>query len=98
MEQRITTRRRFDRLRSSAYQWQNKENLRPFNTMPPEEHRELSRRGGIASGERRRYLADLRLEMIEALAGYDLAQETREEYRRAIRRYVREERKKRGRS
>lgn len=46
----------------------NKENLRPFNTMPPEEHRELSRRGGIASGERRRYLADLRLEMIEALA------------------------------
>lgn len=72
----------------------NQGNLRPFNTMSPEEHRELSRRGGIASGERRRYLADLRLEMIEHLAGYDLAQETREEYRRAIRRYVREERKK----
>ncbi len=32
--------------------------------------------------------------MIEALAGYDLARETREEYRRAIRRYVREQRKK----
>ena len=72
----------------------NKENLRPFNTMPPEEHRELSRRGGIASGERRRYLADLRLEMIKTLAGFDLARETREEYRRAIRRYVREQRKK----
>lgn len=74
----------------------NPENLRPFNTMPPEEHRELSRRGGIASGERRRYLADLRLEMIEHQAGFDLANETREEYRRAILRYVREERKKKG--
>jgi len=45
--------------------------------MSPEEHRELSRRGGIASGERRRYLADLRLEMIEHMAGFDLARETR---------------------
>lgn len=72
----------------------NPENLRPFNTMPPEEHRELSRRGGIASGERRRYLADLRLEMIEHQAGFDLANETREEYRRAILRYVKEQRKK----
>ena len=72
----------------------NHENLRPFNTMPPEEHQELSRRGGIASGEKRRYLAALRLEMIEHLAGFDLATETREEYRRAIRRYVKEERKK----
>lgn len=73
----------------------NNENLRPFDTLSPEEHRELSRRGGIASGERRRYLADLRLEMIETLAGVQLAQETREEYRRAIQRYVREERRKR---
>jgi len=62
--------------------------------MPPEEHRELSRRGGIASEVRRRYLADLRMEMIETMAGIQLAQETREEYRRAIWRYVREERKK----
>lgn len=31
---------------------------------------------------------------IEVLAGYDLARETQEEYRRAIRRYVREQRKK----
>ena len=70
------------------------DNLRPFNTLPPEEHRELSRRGGIASGARRRYLADLRLSMVETLAGYDLAQETRAEYRAAIKRYVKEERKK----
>ena len=70
------------------------ENLRPFNTLSPEEHRELSRRGGIASGERRRYLADLRLSMVETLAGANLARETRDEYRRAIKRYVKEERKK----
>ena len=37
-------------------------------------------------------------QMIEAQAGFDLARETREEYRQAIRRYVREERKKRGKS
>ena len=66
--------------------------------MPPEEQRELSRRGGIASGERRRYLADLRLCMIETMAGADLARETREEYRAAIKRYVKEERAKRRRS
>lgn len=76
----------------------NNENLRKFNCMPPEEHRELSRRGGIASGERRRYLADLRLFMIETMAGADLARETREEYRTAIKRYVKEERAKRRRS
>lgn len=72
----------------------NDRNLRPFNTLPPEEHRELSRRGGISSGERRRYLADLRLTMVETLAGYALAQEVREEYRLAIKRYAAEERKK----
>lgn len=72
----------------------NNKNLRPFNTLPPEEHRELSRRGGVASGERRQHRANQRLKMIELLAGEDLAEETREEYRRAIRRYVREERKK----
>lgn len=72
----------------------SRENLRPFNTMPPEERREIARKGGIASGERRRYLADLRLTMIETMAGFDLAQETREEYRAAIKRYVKEERRK----
>lgn len=32
----------------------NTQNLKPFNAMSAEEHRELSRRGGIASGQRRR--------------------------------------------
>ena len=72
----------------------NNENLRPFGTLPPEVQRELSRRGGIASGEKRRYLADLRFAMIENMAGYDLAQETRAEYRQAIKRYVKEKQKK----
>ena len=72
----------------------NNQNLRPFNILPPERRREIARMGGIASGERRRHLADLRLSMIETMAGYDLATETREEYRRAIKRYVMEERTK----
>ena len=76
------------------YNQRSRENLRLFNTLPPEERREIARLGGIASGKKRRYRAELRLAMIEQLAGIDLAQETREEYRRAIRRYVREERKK----
>ena len=72
----------------------NNQNLRPFNTLPPEERRELARKGGIASGERRRYLADLRLAMIENIVHRDLAIETRAEYQRAIRRYVAEELRK----
>lgn len=32
----------------------NLDNLRPFNTMPPEEHRALSVKAGIASGAARR--------------------------------------------
>ena len=70
-------------------------NLRPFNTLPPEEQREIARLGGIASGAKRRHKADLRLAMIEQLAGIQLAEETRAEYRAAILRYVRAERKKR---
>ena len=76
------------------YNQRSRENLRLFNTLPPEERREIARMGGLTSGERKRYRAQLRLAMIEQLAGIDLAQETREEYRRAIRRYVWEERKK----
>lgn len=38
----------------------NNQNLRPFNTLPPEERREIARKGGIASGERRREIADIK--------------------------------------
>ena len=68
------------------------ENLRPFNTLPPEEQKEIARLGGIASGEKRRYMADLRSAMIEQLAGVQLA-----EYRAAVLRVVRAERKKKKR-
>ena len=73
------------------------ENLRPFNTLPPEEQKEIARLGGIASGEKRRYMADLRSAMIEQLAGVQLAEETRAEYRAAVLRVVRAERKKKKR-
>ena len=73
------------------------ENLRPLNTLPPEERREIARLGGIASGEKLRYKADLRLAMIEQLTRMQLAEETRAEYRAAIQRYVRAQRKKRAR-
>ena len=76
------------------YNERSRENLRSLDTLSPEERREIARLGGIASGKKRRYRAELRLAMIEQLAGIDLAQETKEEYRRTIRRYVREERKK----
>ena len=70
------------------------DNLRPFNTLPPEDHRELSRRGGIASGERRREIADIKTSAKIHAAALALVDESREEYRRAIKRYVKEERKK----
>lgn len=73
------------------------ENLRPFNTLPPEEQKEIARLGGIASGEKRRYMADLRSAMIEQSAGVQLAEETRAEYRAAVLRVVRAERKKKKR-
>lgn len=36
------------------YDTNSLENLIPFNEMPKEQHKEISRRGGIASGEKRR--------------------------------------------
>lgn len=35
------------------------ENLRPFNTLPPEQLREISRKGGKASGTARRRKRDM---------------------------------------
>lgn len=35
------------------------ENLRPFNTLPPEQLREISRKGGKASGAARRKQRDM---------------------------------------
>lgn len=38
----------------------NERNLKPFNTWDAEAHRAASVKGGIASGEKRRYLAAIR--------------------------------------
>lgn len=43
----------------------NTQNLKPFNTMTAEQHRELSRRGGQASGAARRAKRD-RIEAAKA--------------------------------
>ena len=72
----------------------NNQNLRPFGTLPPEEHRELSCRGGIASGERRWEIAEIKYKVKIYAAGGALVNESREEYRQAIKRYVAAERKK----
>lgn len=72
----------------------NNQNLRPFNTLPPEERREIARKGGIASGERRREIADIKTSVKIHAAALYLVDESRAEYRRAIKRYVKDERKK----
>lgn len=72
----------------------NNQNLRPFNTLPPEEQRELSRRGGIASGARRREIADIKASAKIHAAAIALVDESREEYRRAIKKYLKKELKK----
>lgn len=45
----------------------NESNLRPFNELTEEEQRELSRKGGIASGEARRRKKTLKEELIALL-------------------------------
>ena len=49
------------------------ENLRPFNTLPPEQLREISRKGGKASGAARRKQRD----MVEAELAKLCAEELR---------------------
>lgn len=72
----------------------SRENLRPFNMLSPEERREIARIGGIASGERRREIADIKYTAKMQAAAIALVDESREEYRKAIKRYVKEERRK----
>lgn len=72
----------------------NAKNLRPLNALPPEERREICRKGGIASGKRRREIADIKSAVLLSEAARNLVEETREEYRRAIVKLAREERRK----
>ena len=49
-------------------------NLIQFDAMPPERHRELSARGGVASGEARRKKAAVQAAIQEAFERYATAE------------------------
>lgn len=53
----------------------NCHNLTPFSEIPPERHRELSAKGGIASGVKRRERRDLRQRLEKALLREAVANE-----------------------
>ena len=72
-------------------------NLRKFGTLPPDEQSELSRRGGIASGKRRRDKAEALDVFNDSFMLMSLRSETRENYQAAIKRYAKQEARKRKR-
>lgn len=68
-----------------------------FDRIDPERHRELSRKGGIASGLSRRRKATRRDIAFDMLASYDLARTADEEYRAAVEKVMEAEKRKRAR-
>lgn len=70
-------------------------NLIPFNQMPPEQHRELSKRGGIASGKKRKSNALLKKRMIELLRRYDMFEKLSDEEYADFKEWQRKQRKSR---
>lgn len=72
-------------------------NLRPFDTLPEDEAREIQSKGGIASGERRRQLAEALDLFNDSLILMGLRSEAREHYQAAIRKFAAQERRKRAR-
>ena len=72
-------------------------NLRPFNTIPPDEAREIQSMGGKASGEKRRQLAEAVDTFNDAFLLISMRSETREHYQAAIRKYAAAEARKRKR-
>lgn len=77
----------------------NAYNLTPyqFQYLPEDERREIARKGGVASGKRRRELAEARDVCADALIVYGLQIEVREHYRAAIKKYAAAELRKRKR-
>ena len=77
----------------------NAYNLIPyqFQFLPEDERREIARKGGLASGRRRLELAQARDICADALIVYGLQAETREHYRKAIKKYAAAEARKRKR-
>ena len=72
-------------------------NLRPFNAIPPDEARAIQSMGGIASGEKRRQLAEAVDTFNDSFMLMGLRSETREHYKAAIRKYAAAEARKRKR-
>ena len=72
-------------------------NLRPFGTLPPDEQSELSRRGGVASGKRRREIAEAVDYFNDAFFLMTLRDEKREHFLKALRLLAAREYRKRKR-
>ena len=72
-------------------------NLRPLDTLPPDEAREIRSKGGKASGAKRRALAEALDLFNDGLILYALRDETREHFKAAIRKYAAAELRKRRR-
>ena len=87
------SKKQYRRFAGNAY------NLAPyqFQYLPEELHKEISRKGGLASGRRRLELAEARDLFVDSLISYALRDETRAHFREAIRRYAAQELRKRKR-
>ena len=68
-----------------------------FDRLEPEEHREISRRGGIASGRARLRKAALRDYAMDLLANQALAQRATDEFYNAVNEVMKKEKRKRAR-
>ena len=72
-------------------------NLKPLDTLPPDEARAIQSMGGKASGEKRRQLAEAVDTFNDAFLLISMRSETRENYQAAIRKFAAQERRKRAR-
>ena len=72
-------------------------NLKPLDTLPPDEARAIQSMGGKASGAKRRAMAEARDVFSDSLILYGMRDETRAHYQAAIKRYAKQEARKRKR-
>lgn len=72
----------------------NNENLILFNKLSTEKQRELSRRGGIASGKKRRAKAALKKRMIEIMRIYDVFEKLSDEEYADFKKWQKEHKRK----
>ncbi len=72
----------------------NGSNLIPFDAMPAEHHREISARGGRASGEAKRRRIELRAELLGIMEREAAAEDMADEVMEAVQMIRRRERKR----